>query len=99
MRAGAVSARKSQQFMNELHFYTDIIQAIEQFEVDVNMPENEKINAFARYYGSRLSLNSNVKSADADAILLMKNIKSLNFTSPNRWNRFDKDEVFACLKV
>lgn len=99
MRSGAVSARKSVQFMNEVYFYSEIVQAIMQFQTIVNMPENEKIDAFVRYFGSRLSLDTDMKTADADAILLLENAKSLNFTSPNRWKLFDKDEIFACLKV
>ena len=63
------------------------------------MPENEKINAFIQYYGSRLSLNPDVKNADADAILLLENVKSLNYTTRNLWDRFDTDEMLACLKV
>lgn len=86
-------------FMNEIHFYSDIIPAIEQFQVIVNMPDNEKIDAFLRYFGSRMSLNPDIKSADADALMLMENGKSLNYASPEIWNKFDEDEALACLKV
>lgn len=44
-------------FVKETHFYTDIIPAIQQFERDHNVPENEKIDAFFRCFGSRISLN------------------------------------------
>lgn len=99
MRSNPVSARQSQQFMNELYFYSDIVQAIEQFQGLVNVPENEKIDAFVRYFGSRLSLNPHNKFADADAILLLESANLQNFSSPNRWIYFDRDEVLACLKV
>lgn len=85
--------------MNEVNFYSDIIPAIKQFEAAANVPENERIDAFVQYFGFRLSLDPNAKSADADAIMLLENVKSLNYFSPNRWVRLDKDEVLAFLKV
>lgn len=99
MRPGGDIALQSMIFMKEMNFYSNIIPAIEQFQDIVKMPENEKIDAFIRYFGTRLSLNPDVKSADADVILLLENAKSLNYVSPNLWDRFDKDEVLACLKV
>lgn len=92
-------ALQSIHFMKEIHFYSEIIPAIERFQEIVNMPEHEKLDAFVRYFGSRLSLNPNVKRADEDAILLMENVKPLHYVSPNIWKKFDKDEVLACLKV
>lgn len=99
MRTDRDTAPQSQYFMKEIYFYSEIIPAIEQFQEIVNMPENEKIDAFVRYFGSRLSLHPDVKSADEDAILLLENVKSLNYVTPNMLDKFDKDEVFACLKV
>lgn len=42
---------------NEIHFYSDIVPAIEQFEQNSNVPEIERIDAFVRYFGARLSMN------------------------------------------
>lgn len=44
-------------FVKEAHFYSDIIPAIEEFECASNVPENEKIDAFIKCFGSRISLN------------------------------------------
>lgn len=44
-------------FAKETHFYSDIIPAIEQFEQSANVPENERIDAFIPYIGSRFSLD------------------------------------------
>lgn len=99
MRLDRDIAFQSDIFMKEIHFYSDIIPAIEQFQKIVNMPEMEKIDAFVRYFGSRLSLNPDIKNADADAIILLENAKSLNYVSSNIWNKFHKDETLACLKV
>lgn len=98
-RKGSVSARQSMQFKNEVHFYSDIIPAIKQFEEAVNVPRTERLDAFVLYFGSRLSLNPNSTDADTDAVLLLENAISLNYFSPNRWDRLDRDAIFAFLKV
>lgn len=45
-------------FLKEAHFYSDVIPAIEQFERDANVQEAERINAFIRFFGCRLSLDT-----------------------------------------
>lgn len=91
---------RSTFFMKEIHFYSDILEAIKQFQEITNIPKNERIDAFARYFGSRLSLNPKINdSADADAILLMENVRSLGYVSPEIWYRLERDELLAALKV
>lgn len=34
-----------------------------------------------------------------DEIILLENLKSRNFTNSNRWDRLNRDEMFAVLKV
>lgn len=99
MRKGQITARQSMQFINEINFYSNIVPAIKRFEESVNMPEKEKIDAFPRYFGSRLSLDAEIERADTNAVMLLENLKSLNYSSPNRWQRLDGDEVLASLKV
>ncbi|XP_031638919.1 uncharacterized protein LOC116351033 [Contarinia nasturtii] len=93
---GFVNTYQSEQFLSEVHFYTDIIPAIKQFEESLNIPETERIEAFARYFGSRISLNPGAERVDMDAIILFENLKSLNYHSPSQ---FDKDDIFAILKI
>lgn len=57
LKAGNVSSRKSRQFMNEMHFYGDIIPTLETFERASNVPKSDRIDGFGRYFGSRLSLD------------------------------------------
>lgn len=52
---GQITPTQSKQFWNEMHFYSDIVPAIEQFEQSKNIPETDRVNAFAQYFGSRLS--------------------------------------------
>lgn len=61
--AGIISPTQSKQFWNEVHFYSDIIPAIEKFEQSSNIPESDRIDAFVRYFGSRLSLNNGKNSS------------------------------------
>lgn len=42
---------------------------------------------------------SDSKSADSDAVLLLENVKSLNFHNIDRHTGFDADETFAVIKV
>lgn len=94
---GPYSPLQSLMFTNEIHFYTDILEALKRFEETANIPQNERIDAFARYFGSRLS---NIRdTADADAIILLENLKSLNFSVPNVWNQLEIDEAMVLLKV
>lgn len=45
------------QFTKETHFYTDIVPVFKHFEELENIPQIDRIDAFLRYFGSRLSLN------------------------------------------
>lgn len=44
-------------FVKEASFYSDIIPAIEEFECASNVPRKERIDAFIKCFGSRISLN------------------------------------------
>lgn len=70
MNSGLVSSKQSIQFSNEMHFYADILPAIQQFEQSKNIPENERIDAFVRYFGSRLSLNSSMIYFDKSLVFI-----------------------------
>lgn len=45
-------------FVKEVHFYSDIIPAIESFEEIADVPENERIDTFIQCFGSRISLET-----------------------------------------
>lgn len=44
-------------FVKEVRFYSDIIPVLEQFEKSANVSEQEKLNAFIRCLGWRISLD------------------------------------------
>lgn len=45
-------------FVKEAHFYSDIIPALEQFQEESKVPYADRIDAFIRCLGSRISLNT-----------------------------------------
>ncbi|XP_055295161.1 uncharacterized protein LOC129564935 [Sitodiplosis mosellana] len=91
-------------FVKETHFYLDVIPAIEHFERISNVPECDRIDAFIRCFGSRISLNPgfvflNAKCADADAVVLLENTKLLNYVNGDRQVGFNAEETLAILKT
>lgn len=54
--------KPSWSFVKEVRFYSDIIPAIQQFERDANVPEEERLDVFIRCLGSRISLNPGIES-------------------------------------
>lgn len=57
MLPGPVTVDNAKQFAKEVHFYSDIIPALEEFEKISNIPETERFDAFGRYFCSRFLLN------------------------------------------
>ncbi|XP_031639451.1 uncharacterized protein LOC116351486 isoform X2 [Contarinia nasturtii] len=83
-------------FLMKIHFYSNIIPAIEQ--MTVNIPETERDDSFVRFCGSRLSLNTKAEKPDADAVILLENLKFQGYNSLSRWYKLDRDEIRATLK-
>ncbi|XP_055309442.1 uncharacterized protein LOC129573174 [Sitodiplosis mosellana] len=86
-------------FVKETHFYSDIIPAIEIFETMKNVPKTDRIDAFIPCPGSRISLNPDASCADADAVLLLENIKFQNYVNEDRHIGFDTETTMAILKT
>ncbi|XP_055309477.1 uncharacterized protein LOC129573196 isoform X1 [Sitodiplosis mosellana] len=85
--------------IREIHFYSYIIPAVEQFERMSNISQADRLNAFFRYYGSRTSLKSDTDHEDFNALLLLENVKLQNYVNGNKYVGFEKEETFAVLKV
>ncbi|KAJ6644273.1 hypothetical protein Bhyg_09240, partial [Pseudolycoriella hygida] len=93
-----VTPSHSKQFLNEVHFYSDIIPAIEQFEQKAKVPQSERFDAFVRYFGSRVSLDPNATHVDGGAAILLENVKPLDFVVLDRRGKFEREEILAILK-
>ncbi|XP_034942303.1 uncharacterized protein [Chelonus insularis] len=61
-------------FKKEIFMYSEIFPAYKKLEIDNGINENKVFNNHATYYGSRLSLNSNVEFDD-DAAIVLENLK------------------------
>lgn len=49
--------KPSLSFVKEARFYSDIIPALQQFEKLADVPEEERLDVFIEYVGSRISLD------------------------------------------
>lgn len=65
-------------FVKEVRFYSDIIPAVEQFEQASNVPQDERLDAFIKCLGWRISLDPSKLD-----ILWSKTIKKHKINSQN----------------
>lgn len=64
-----LNERSTSDFTKEIQFYSVIVPAIQHFEKIENVPKIERIDAFPRYFGSRLSLNSSKSFSSSNKLL------------------------------
>ena len=69
-------------------FYTEIIPALQRFQMNFNVTEEEQLDVFVRCFGARHSLDPKKREADGDALLLLENIKFLGFKIGDRKTGF-----------
>lgn len=58
MTISEINLYAATEFTKEINFLANVVPAIQRFEEIENVPQIERIKAFPRYFGSRLSLNS-----------------------------------------
>ncbi|XP_031617493.1 uncharacterized protein LOC116337236 [Contarinia nasturtii] len=85
-------------FVKEVHFYSEIIPALEQFEEIANVPREERLDAFQRK-NIHISNFKDAEYADSDAILLLENVKFKSFINGDKRIGFNTNETLATLKV
>lgn len=88
----------SRTFIKENCFYTVIVPCIKKFEQDVGLQHHENMNIFCECYGARISLSSESIYVDQDALLLLENLKPLNYHTGNRLRGFDTEHSKVILK-
>ncbi|RZC41044.1 EcKinase, APH, and/or DUF1679 domain containing protein [Asbolus verrucosus] len=76
-------------FRNEIGFYKNIVPVLQNFQREHGV--DKVIDFFSKYYGSRLNLKNNNDKVDADAALLLENLKVQNFVNLERTEGFDLD--------
>ena len=74
--------------VKENGFYTDVIPALQQLQIDLKVPDEKQLDIFVKCFGARLSLDSSKREADADALLVLENLKFLGFESEDRQTGF-----------
>ncbi|XP_030767124.1 uncharacterized protein LOC115890907 [Sitophilus oryzae] len=80
---------------NEIKFYREIVPLLTEFASTYEVDASE---FFAKYYGSRFSLDDSSEDADRDSILLLENIIPLGYKNEDRHIGFDLDTSKAILK-
>lgn len=80
-------------FKKEVGVYKIIQPTLNEFGREKGI--DNLIDLFAKYYGSRVSLNPDTDEVDRDAVLLMENLKTSGYESKDRFVGFD----YECTKL
>lgn len=86
-------------FIKENCFYTQIVPCLSDFENEVGLCEEKKLELFCECFGARISANDQTTDVDEDAVLLLKNLKPLNYRTANRVKGFDSEHSKLILEV
>lgn len=74
-------------FKKEANVYKVIAKTLQEFQLESGV--NCTTDFFARYYGSRISLNPSSEEVDDDAVLLLENLKIQGYSIGDRFDGFD----------
>lgn len=75
--------------LTENAVYKYLSPAIRSLQLEAGIGENELFEGFPEYYGSRISLKSDSKKVDRDAVLVQENLQTSGFKAGNRHKPFD----------
>uniref|UniRef100_A0A1L8DNF4 Putative juvenile hormone-inducible protein n=1 Tax=Nyssomyia neivai TaxID=330878 RepID=A0A1L8DNF4_9DIPT len=85
-------------FTKEMAIYMMSVPAFLALQEDQKCPESEKLDVFIKCYGSRTSLAPCATFVDADAVLLLENIKIKGYSVGDRSKGFDMDHTELILR-
>lgn len=89
----------SRTFIKENCTYTEIVPCVRAFEAEVGLCESKWLDVFCECFGARISLSPNSRFVDEDALLLLRNLKPLNFRTGDRLAGFDSEHSKLILTV
>lgn len=75
--------------LTENAIYKTLSPAIRKLQLEQGLSDEMLFDGFAKYYGSRISLDSNSKVLDRDALLVLENLQSSGYRAGNRHKMFD----------
>lgn len=84
-------------FKKEVSMYKTVSVVLNEFLLEYGDEEN--MDVFARYYGSRISLDPSSNVVDDDAVLLLENLKVKGYSIGNRFEGFDLRTSEQIVKV
>uniref|UniRef100_A0A1B0D3I1 CHK kinase-like domain-containing protein n=1 Tax=Phlebotomus papatasi TaxID=29031 RepID=A0A1B0D3I1_PHLPP len=85
-------------FTKEMTIYMVSVPEFLRLQEEENCPEDERLDMFIECYGSRTSLDPDTKSVDADAVLLLENVKVKGYIVGERSKGFDIEHTELILK-
>lgn len=69
--------------------YKVLAPEISLLQTEAEIPEDKHFDGFAHYYGSRISLKSDAKAVDRDAVLVLDDLRESNYKVGSRMQPFD----------
>uniref|UniRef100_A0A1B0GJS4 CHK kinase-like domain-containing protein n=1 Tax=Lutzomyia longipalpis TaxID=7200 RepID=A0A1B0GJS4_LUTLO len=85
-------------FTKEMAIYMVSVPEFLRLQADEGCPDDEKLDVFIECYGSRTSLSPTEASVDADAVILLENIKIKGYTVGDRAKGFDLEHTELILR-
>ncbi|KAJ9592870.1 hypothetical protein L9F63_015448 [Diploptera punctata] len=81
-------------FNKEVRAYTLVAPEFHKLQKEKGIPENEMLDVFPKYYGSRSNKQDDInKEADDSAVLLMENLKSSGYEIGDRRKGFNLEHM------
>ncbi|XP_037711093.1 uncharacterized protein LOC119548080 [Drosophila subpulchrella] len=84
--------------LTENAVYKVLAPALTILQDEVGIPPDKQFKGFSRYYGSRVSLNSNSSKVDQNAVLVLENLRSSGYVSGQRLRSYDLPHTLLALK-
>lgn len=82
----------SRTFIKENSIYTIVAPCVAEFEREVGLIEDkQRLNVFCECFGARISIKPKSNLVDGDALLLLRNMKVLNYRTADRLIGLDSE--------
>ncbi|GJQ85195.1 hypothetical protein Trydic_g13038 [Trypoxylus dichotomus] len=82
-------------FKKEAAIYNKIVPLLNKF---IEEHEGEELDFFAKYLGSRISLNDCAKEVDADAVLVLENLSERGYINCNKYMGINLETTYLLLE-
>jgi len=84
--------------LTENAVYKVLAPALTSLQDEVGIPAEKQFKGFSRYYGSRVSLDSNSSKVDQNAVLVLENLRSSGYVSGQRLRSYDLPHTLLAIR-